>query len=449
LCLFLFLKNLLSLKLNFSRINVIIKKIVCIIKTVIYPEARILKIAKTVNRVPAVYLKKLELRNYRNYIEVNLDFDKNTILILGNNGNGKTNLLESVYYLSTGKSHKTYIQDEIIKWDSDYSTIKALIGSDDGDREDHFIEIELRKGDSSNTKIRVDKTSQRKKSDFISLLPSVIFSPDDLKIIKSGPYERRDFLDNVLEKIDGSYYGQRLQYQKILSQRNSLIKSMGGQAGRGDNPTLGVWDDNIIKYGIGIIKKRSALLNELKAEFKRHMGNFFKGGIVDIFYIFSWEREEKQNNSLNVPGLSTGAEGDFKEEDLREIFYSKLKENIERDLQYKTTTIGPHRDDFVILLDGRNIRFYGSQGQQRAASISLKLCELRILRKKINRDPVLLLDDVFSEFDIERKKLLVKAIGERFQTFVTATNMSYLDKLDLEFGSKLLIKDNKVTVLDL
>jgi len=396
-----------------------------------------------------VYLKKLELRNYRNYNQVNLDFDKNTILILGNNGNGKTNLLESVYYLSTGKSHKTYVQDEIINWDSDFSTIKALIGPDKDEGEDCFIEIELRKGDSSNTKIKVNKTSQRKKSDFTSILPSVIFSPDDLRIIKSGPYERRNFLDDVLEKIDSSYYRQRLQYQKILAQRSSLIKSMSGGIGREDNPTMGIWDDNIVRYGIGIIKKRRNLLNELKDEFKSYMRSFFKGGSIDIFYIYSWDRDEKQNSYLNHLSQSDGANGNSCEQDLKEIFYSKLKENREKDMQYKTTTIGPHRDDFVILLDGKNIRFFGSQGQQRAASISLKLCELGILRKKINKDPVLLLDDVFSEFDIERKKLLVKAIGDRFQTFVTATNISYLDKLDLEFGSKLLIKDNKVTVLDL
>jgi len=394
-----------------------------------------------------VYLKKLELKNYRNYSHVSLDFDKNTILILGNNGNGKTNLLESVYYLSTGKSHKTYSQDEIIKWGTNYSAIKTLIGSETNKQPECFIEIELRKNNS--TRIKIDKAHQGKKSDFISLLPSVIFSPDDLKIIKSGPSERRNFLDGVLEKIDGSYYKQRLQYQKILAQRSSLIKSMSGEFNRGSNSTLEVWDDNIVRYGIDIIKKRCSLLNELKPEFKNYMRSFFKESSVDIFYIFSWDREDTQSNHTNYSGPSAGVRDNFARGDLRKLFYRKLKENMERDLQYKTTTIGPHRDDFIILLDGGNIRFFGSQGQQRVASISLKLCELDILKKNSGEDPVLLLDDVFSELDIERKKLLVKAIGKKFQTFVTATNISYLDKLDLEFGTRLLIKDNGVTVLDL
>ena len=394
-----------------------------------------------------MYLKKLELKNYRNYSQVNLNFDKNTILILGNNGNGKTNLLESIYYLSTGRSHRTYSQDEIINWGSDYSKVKALIGPEKNDEPDRFIEIELRK--NNNIKIKVDKIYQRKKSDFISILPSVIFSPDDLKIVKSGPLDRRNFLDSILEKIDPLYYKQRLQYQKILTQRSSLIKSFNRRADAAGNSTLEVWDDNIVRYGTDIIKKRYNLLTEFITEFKSYISGFFKGVKVDLFYVFSWDRGDSSDDFINYEDTKNSEMENFTEDDLKSIFYRKLKGSLEKDMQYKTTTVGPHRDDFVILLDGKNIRFFGSQGQQRIASISLKLCELDILRKKIEKDPVLLLDDVFSELDIERKKLLVKAVSNKFQTFVTTTNISYLDKLDLEFGSKFLIKDNKIAVSDL
>jgi len=394
-----------------------------------------------------MYLKKLELKNYRNYSQVNLNFDKNTILILGNNGNGKTNLLESIYYLSTGRSHRTYSQDEIINWGSDYSKVKALIGPEKNDEPDRFIEIELRK--NNNIKIKVDKIYQRKKSDFISMLPSVIFSPDDLKIVKSGPLDRRNFLDSILEKIDPLYYKQRLQYQKILTQRSSLIKSFNRRADAAGNSTLEVWDDNIVRYGTDIIKKRYNLLTEFITEFKSYISGFFKGVKVDLFYVFSWDRGDSSDDFINYEDTKNSEMENFTEDDLKSIFYRKLKGSLEKDMQYKTTTVGPHRDDFVILLDGKNIRFFGSQGQQRISSISLKLCELDILRKKIEKDPVLLLDDVFSELDIERKKLLVKAVSNKFQTFVTTTNISYLDKLDLEFGSKFLIKDNKIAVSDL
>lgn len=394
-----------------------------------------------------MYLKKLELKNYRNYTHVNLNFDKNTILILGNNGNGKTNLLESIYYLSTGRSHRTYSQDEIINWGSDYSKVKALVGSEKKDEPNRFIEIELQKG--NDIKIKVDKIIRRKKSDFISILPSVIFSPDDLKIVKSGPMDRRNFLDGILEKIDPSYYRQRLQYQKILTQRSSLIKSLNTRIDAGSNSTLDVWDDNLVKYGADIIKKRYDLLAEFEAEFKNYISSFFKGVKVDINYIFSWDRGYGSDDLTDYKDKKNPVTENFRHDDIRTIFHRELKESFKKDLLYKTTTVGPHRDDFMILLDSRNIRSSGSQGQQRIASISLRLCELDILRKKIKKDPVLLLDDVFSELDIERKKILVKAVSDKFQTFVTTTNISYLDKLDLEFGSKFLVKDDRIEVSDL
>ncbi len=394
-----------------------------------------------------MYLKKLELKNYRNYHHINLNFDKNTVLILGNNGDGKTNLLESIHYLSTGRSHRTYTQDEIINWASSYSFIKAIVDSGENDGLEHFIEIELRK--DNNTRIRVDKINRRKKTDFISMLPSVIFSPDDMRIVKYGPSERRNFLDGVLEKTDRSYYRQRLQYQKILAHRTSLIKSIGGKIDTGINSSLEVWNDNLVKYGTDIMKKRFRLINEIKSEFKNYMKSFFKEASADIFYVFSWDRESAPDSLLDFTEREARDGDSSMIKNLEETFGRKLKDSIERDLQYKNTRVGPHRDDFVILLGGKNVRCFGSQGQQRIASISLKLCEMDVLRKKIKRDPVLLLDDVFSELDIERKKILVRAVKNKFQTFVTTTNMSYLDKIDLEFGSRLLVKDNKVTVLDL
>ena len=393
-----------------------------------------------------MYLKKLELKNYRNYSDIKLNFDKNTVLILGNNGNGKTNLLESIYYLSAGRSHRTYIQDEIIKWGSDCSIIRALTGSDESDKKDCLIEIEIRRG--NGIKIRVDEIYRKKKSDFISILPSIIFSPDDLKIVKSGPLERRNFLDSILERTDKQYFRQRLQYNKILTQRNSLIKSMGGITEDNAGSTLETWNENMVKYGTGIMEKRYKLLAEFRDDFKGYVSSFFKKAGVDIFYVFSWERGDDlySYNTVDLSNNGSRTKNIFNISDLKDTFTRKLKQSLERDLMYKTTTIGPHRDDFAILLDGKNIRSFGSQGQQRIASISLKLCELNILKERFKKDPILLLDDVFSELDIDRKKILVKIIGSGFQTFVTATNISYIDKLDLEFGSKFLLKDDKIAV---
>ena len=383
-----------------------------------------------------MYLKKLELKNYRNYEYLDLNFGKGTILIIGDNGQGKTNLLESIHYISTGKSHRTSSQDELIGWDSDYSVLRATAGSGMDKKLNNIIEIELRHG--NNIKVKVDKIYYRKKTDFASILPSVIFSPDDLKIVKASPSNRRNFLDGILDKIYGDFPGTRLQYQKILTQRNSLIKSIRSTADARGNPTLEAWDDNMVKYGARIIRKRLHLMKELRKKIVEYMEYFFTDSAVEIFYVFSWDRE-----SLTVNNLAESAG-----EGLEEKFCLKLKENLRKDLSYKTTTVGPHRDDFVILIDGRDIRSFGSQGQQRAASISLKLGELAALKEKLKKDPVLLLDDVLSELDMERKKMLVKIMNNKFQTFITTTNISYLDELDIEFENKFLVKDSKIIAIE-
>ncbi len=392
-----------------------------------------------------MYLKNLELKNYRNYNYVDLEFDKSSILLVGNNGNGKTNLLESIHYLSTGRSHRTHIQDELIKWGADFSLIRARLGPEKGESS-HIIEIEIRK--NNNIKIRINGVYQKKKSDFISILPSVIFSPDDLKIIKSGPGERRNYLDSILEKIYADFYSLRLQYQKILLQRNSLLKSIKGKPLSSHLDTIEAWNENLIKYGIQIIEKRLGLLSIIRDKFSEYAGDFFKGTDASIEYLFSWDRAEGTDRN-NDPGTrrsggSNGKSSVTELESLREIFLKKLNDNFKRDLAFKSTTLGPHRDDLTMSFNGKDIRSFGSQGQQRIASISLKLCELYILKERLGKDPVLLLDDVLSELDIERRKKLVKVINESFQTFVTATNISYLDKLDIDFGSRFLVSDNRI-----
>src|SRR4030066_827823 len=215
-----------------------------------------------------MYLNNLELINFRNYKSVKLNFKNSIILIIGDNGQGKTNLLESIHYISSGKSHRTADQDELINWNSDYAILRASLVSsieDTADSSKQLIEIELRK--KNNIKIRIDGVYYRRKSDFASIIPSVIFSPDDLRLIKAGPSNRRDFLDDILEKLRDKYASQRLHYQKILNQRNSLLKSMiGGEQAIG-NSTMEAWDENLIQYGSEIIEKRCNLLASVREKF--------------------------------------------------------------------------------------------------------------------------------------------------------------------------------------
>jgi len=397
-----------------------------------------------------VYLKNLELKNYRNYDHIKLEFNKDSILLVGNNGNGKTNLLEAVHYLSKGKSHRTHTQDELIKWGREYFLLRGNIVSGNKRRK-HLVEIEA--GKENKLKIKVDGAYGRKKTDFISILPSVIFSPDDLKIIKAAPGERRIFLDSILELVQRDYSAIRLQYQKILTQRNSLLKSATGSLKSSHLKTLDAWNDNLVRYGLDIITRRMELLGSMKEIFSSHIVSFFKYVSPGIRYVFSWERDGKAYPSEDMGSFITEDENAGKSlldpQEMALTFRTRLEENLEQDLARRSTAIGPHRDDIIISFDGRNIRSFGSQGQQRAAAVSLKLCEIQAVKYRLNTDPVLLLDDVLSELDMERRKKLVGIINGRFQTFVTATNISYLDKLDIDFGSRFLVKNDSVMKMDL
>ena len=439
-----------------------------------------------------MFLKHLELKNFRNYEDINLDLSCGLILFLGSNGAGKTNLLESIYYLSNGKSHRSANQNDLIKHDSDYCVIRGVIESEG---EDRLIEIQLNSDNS--LKIKLNKVFIKNKSDFTSKLATVIFSPDDLRIIKSSPLYRRNYLDDILEKIDKDFTNLRLKYQKILNQRNTLIKSIYDSSISSSNNTLEIWDEKLVETGALIIKKRLDLLNLVKIRFVSYMNYFFKNAQPELMYIFSWgkqasnsvflndccdrnntdtnngiikqsdnnkaEHNECDNsinkNSENHPNSILAEDSikffrDIAEQTtadivdfnmLKNIFEEKLSHYFKKDCILKTTTVGPHRDDLIIFLNGCDIRNFGSQGQQRIAAICLKLAELDILAKNIDGKPMLLLDDVLSELDLERKHLLLKLIGNNFQTFISAANFDYLKDMDLKYCEKYLVKDNNIT----
>src|SRR4030042_6500203 len=393
-----------------------------------------------------MYLNNLELINFRNYKSVKLNFKNSTILIVGDNGQGKTNLLESIHYISSGKSHRTSDQDELINWDSDYTILRASLGNfieDTTNSSKHLIEIELRR--KNNIKIRIDGVYYRRKSDFTSIISSVIFSPDDLRLIKAGPSNRRDFLDDILEKLQNKYASQRLHDQKILNQRNSLLKSMINPEQANGNSTMEAWDENLVHYGSEIIEKRCNLLASVREKFIKYMNYFFPCIQADIVYIFSWDRSIREALTGAAPNNPVNSQDSIIS--IKDIFNTKLKQGFKKDLLLKTTLVGPHRDDLLITINGKDLRSFGSQGQQRIASICLKFCEIHILEEELRTEPILLLDDVLSELDNERRNKLIEIIKNKFQTFVTTTNISFLDKLDVDFENRFLVKNNKITYL--
>lgn len=334
-------------------------------------------------------IKSLELANFRNYEELNISFDKGTNILYGDNAQGKTNILEAIYVSATTKSHKGSKDKEIINFDKEEAHIRTYLEKENVETR---VDMHLRKNKSKG--IAIDGQKIKKAADLMGLLNVVFFSPEDLSIIKDGPAERRRFADMELCQLDSFYLYNLNHYNKIIGQRNKLLKDMYFQPELKE--TLNIWDSQLVSFGSKIIERRE--------QFVKQLGDI----IFDIHKKLSGGKEE----------LVIAYEPDVSIED----YEKQMKYNQDKDIRLKQTTTGPHRDDFSFVVNGVDIRKYGSQGQQRTAALSLKLSEIELV-KKISKDtPVLLLDDVLSELDSNRQNYLLNSIGN-IQTIITCTGL--------------------------
>ena len=333
-------------------------------------------------------IKSIELNNFRNYEVANIEFDKNINILYGDNAQGKTNLLEACYYSAISKSFKSNKDKEIIRFGQDYLSIKTII--DKNDRE-YAIDISI---NNNKKTIKVDNVKINKTSDLLGLLNVILFSPEDLNIIKNGPSERRRFFDNEISQIDRIYLSDLINYNKVLNNRNKLLRDIAFDNSIKD--TLDVWDMQLVEYGKKIIKRRREFIDELKYYVK------------DKHFKISGGKEELIINY---------------EPSIDDMFFEdELIGNREKDLKYAQTSVGPHRDDISFKIDGIDIRKFGSQGQKRCSALSLKLSEIDIVSNIIKDKPVLLLDDVLSELDSKRQKFLLESISD-IQTIITCTGL--------------------------
>ncbi|MDO5409835.1 MAG: DNA replication/repair protein RecF [Lachnospiraceae bacterium] len=334
-------------------------------------------------------IKRLDLMNFRNYDTLSLEPGAGTNILYGNNAQGKTNILESIYMCSTARSHRASRDRELIRFDAEESHIKMLV---DKHGSQYRIDMHLKK---SKTKgIAVNGIPIRKVSELFGIVNIIFFSPEDLNLVKKGPSERRRFIDSELCQLDRVYTNHLMNYNKVLMQRNRLLKDMAFKQGLSD--TLSVWDEQLIAFGENVIKDRKEFVGQLNSIIQE-LHRKLTGGREQIEIIYE-------------PDAAPGA------------FEKELKGSIERDIRQHATCRGPHRDDICFLVNGIDIRKYGSQGQQRTAALSLKLSEIELVRQLIHDSPVLLLDDVLSELDSSRQTQLLSAIKET-QTFITCTGL--------------------------
>lgn len=334
-------------------------------------------------------IKRLELADYRNYETLDLEFDQGTNILYGDNAQGKTNILEAIYLAATTKSHKGSKDKEIIGFGKEEAHIRTYIEKEGvGTR----VDMHLRKAGSKG--IAIDGQKIKKAAELLGLCNVVFFSPEDLSIIKNGPAERRRFVDMELCQLDSFYLYNLNHYNKIVNQRNKLLKDMYMNPELKD--TLAIWDSQLVSFGSKIIERRKLFVDQLN-EIIYEIHKKLSGGKEEL--IISYE-----------PDIAI------------EEFEKSLRYNQDRDIRMKQTSIGPHRDDFAFLNKDVDIRKYGSQGQQRTAALSLKLSEIELVKKIAKDTPILLLDDVLSELDSNRQNYLLNSIGD-IQTIITCTGL--------------------------
>lgn len=341
-------------------------------------------------------IRSIELKNFRNYEDLTISFDEGTNILYGNNAQGKTNILEAAYVSGTTKSHKGSRDKEMIKFGEQEAHIRTIVakkqpGSETYDKE-YQIDMHLKQNRSKG--IAINKVPIKKASELFGILNMVFFSPEDLNIIKNGPAERRRFLDSELCQLDKIYLSDLTNYNKILNQRNKLLKDLVYRPDLKD--TLPVWDMQLVENGKKIIRRRKQFIEELN-EIVHDIHSRISGNKEELFLKY--------------------------EPDIDDIFFEdELSRAKIKDMKLCQTTVGPHRDDMLFSIGDIDIRKYGSQGQQRTSALSLKLSEIELVKRCIHDTPILLLDDVLSELDSSRQNYLLNNISDT-QTMITCTGL--------------------------
>ena len=334
-----------------------------------------------------MYVDLLKLKNFRNYEDLEIHFSDRINIIHGDNAQGKTNILEAIYLAATTKSHRGSKDKDIILFNKEDSHIRLNLKKRDVG---HRIDMHLRNAKPKG--VAIDGIPIRRSTELFGLINIIIFSPEDLSIVKNGPGERRRFMDMEICQISRIYYSNLLRFSKILDQRNNLLKQIYFKPEIKE--TLDTWDEQLVDTGKTIIKERRNFIGMMN-DIIQDIHNSLSSGKEKIELIYEPNVEEDK-------------------------FLKVLKEKRKLDLKNSVTMTGPQRDDFAVMINGNDVRVYGSQGQQRTAALSLKLAEIEIVKKVINDNPILLLDDVMSELDSQRRDALLETMND-IQTIITYT----------------------------
>ncbi len=349
-------------------------------------------------------LTKINLLNFRNCIDLNVSLGEKMNIFIGNNAQGKTNILEAITMLALTKSHRVGVNPNIISFNKKKTQIKGIV------KKDKLItKLEINVTEDSKG-LRVNQTEIRKVADYISNLNVIVFTPDDLEIVKGSPNIRRNLLNIQLSQISKIYLNTYNEYNKLLKTRNEYLKILFSNS-IADKNYLDILTDKLIEKSIIIYQKRKEYLDMINSSIDKYYKDISEISGLKVIYV----------PNIDIDSYDT--------EDIRNLLKRKFSKNYNKELNYGMTMYGPHRDDFYFELNGNDLKFFGSQGQQKLAILSYKLAEIPIFTDYCGTSPLLLLDDIFSELDIKKRNKLLKFIGEGdIQTIITTTDLKNINK---------------------
>lgn len=369
-----------------------------------------------------MFLQHLELQDFRNYAELTVDFTANKVILLGNNAQGKTNLLEAIGLLATGKSPTAHKDADLVRWGASQAIIRSEVKRE---LAEHRIDMLLRS--SGRRAVRIDGLPQKRLADLFGKVLAVIFRSEDLQLVKGSPSERREYLDTMLVQLTSAHYTQLHDFGRVVTQRNSLLRAIGEGQARPDQ--LEGWNEQLIHLALQIWRRRLALVAALRPLVAHWHGRIAEGKeALTLAYLPS------------IPLGENPAEWEA-------IMRTELEAQQRREIGRGMTLIGPHRDDMELLINDRPARAFGSQGQQRTVVLALKLAELDYVRETAGEAPVLLLDDVLAELDVRRQNALLASIGDNVQTFVTSTHLNDFSAAWLEQAAIYQVETGRLTLM--
>ncbi len=371
-----------------------------------------------------MFIEKLSLTNYRNYKKTEVTFEDKVNVILGENAQGKTNIMEAIYVLAIAKSHRTSNDKDLIRWDEEYAKIEGRANRKKGP-----LQLQLVIS-TKGKKAKLNHIEQQRLSQYIGAMNIVMFAPEDLNLVKGNPQLRRRFLDMEIGQVSPVYMHDLSKYQKILQQRNHYLKQLQRQKER-NTTMLDVYTEQVIEAAAKIIKKRFDFL-QLLQKWADPVHKGISRGLETLEIQYKASADVSENLELSK---------------IIEVFEEKFDKIRDREIDRGMTLAGPHRDDLQFFVNGKDVQTFGSQGQQRTTALSLKLAEIELIHSEIGDYPILLLDDVLSELDDYRQSHLLNTIQGKVQTFVTTTSVEGIDHETLNQAAQYHVKSGLIDKL--